>query len=75
MRNRGWGVEEHYKISKDRLEEIAALAGMDSVRVRTICTYPWPDIQEHQVWLDEAPAQEIAQWVRFIAGLEEREQE
>ena len=64
---------EHYKISSDRLHEISAAAGMDVLRVRTICTYPWPEPKLHQQWLDEASVEEIAHWVRFIARLEDEE--
>ncbi|MHB0869988.1 MAG: hypothetical protein ACYC66_10470 [Chloroflexota bacterium] len=66
--------EEFFKISLNRIEEIARLAGLPLARARRICTYPWPDAKIHQRWLDEAPAEEIGHWVRFIDRLEVSEQ-
>ncbi len=64
---------EYFKVSLDRLLQITEAAGLPTERVRRICTYPWPDAKVHQRWLDEAPAQEIGHWVRFIDQLEQKE--
>ena len=62
---------EFYEISSNRLLAIAEAAGLPVLRVRQICTYPWPEEKVHQQWLDEASVEEIAHWVRFIAKLED----
>ncbi len=66
--------EEFFKISQDRLEQIAQVAGVSAARARRICTYPWPDAKIHQRWLDEATAEEIGHWVSHIDGLEAAEE-
>ena len=66
--------DEFFKISQDRIEEISQLAGVPVERARRICTYPWPDAKIHQRWLDEAPKEEIAHWVRHIDQMEAREE-
>ncbi len=65
--------EEFFKISQERIEEIAQIAGVPPERVRRICTYPWPDAKIHQRWLDETNAQEIAHWVSHVDKLEAAE--
>lgn len=67
--------EEFFKISLSRLEQIASAARLPLARARRICTYPWPDARIHQRWLDEAAAEEIGHWVRFIDKLEASEQQ
>jgi hypothetical protein len=62
--------EEFFKVSQQRVEVIARLAGLSPERARRICTYPWPDAKIHQRWLDEADPGEIARWVRHIDKLE-----
>lgn len=62
--------EEFFKVSQQRVEVIARLAGLSPERARRICTYPWPDAKIHQRWLDEADPEEIAHWVRHIDQLE-----
>lgn len=66
--------EEFFKVSADRLQQIGQVSGLPATRVRRICTYPWPDANVHQRWLDEASIAEIAHWVRFIDRLEASDQ-
>lgn len=66
--------QEFFKLSQQRIEEIAQLAGLSPARTRRICTYPWPDSKIHQRWLDESGAEEIAHWVKHIDELEANEE-
>ncbi len=65
--------QEFFKISLQRLQQIADVAGLTVERTRRICTYPWPDAKIHQRWLDEAGVQEIGHWVHFVHNQESSE--
>ena len=58
----------NYHISADRLEEVVNAyseyePGVATVDVEATLLYDWPEGQEHQDWLDYAPATEIADWL------------
>lgn len=60
----------HYTINQDKLAEVVAIIRghrtMGVSEVEAFCLADWPEGEEHQHWLDNAPASEIADWV--IAG-------
>lgn len=60
-------MAEDYRISDERVAEIAQLAGLTEEMVADICTSDWSEGDEHQTWLDNAPAAEIASWAAIIA--------
>jgi hypothetical protein len=53
---------EYFRISNERVQQIAAEAGMEPERVREYCTADWPEGEEHQTWLDTASIHEISSW-------------
>jgi hypothetical protein len=52
-----------YTMSDDKVAEIARIARAEPDAVRDYCTNDWPEGEEHQRWLDDASAQEIADWL------------
>jgi hypothetical protein len=59
---------EHYTMSDERAERIAALAGLSVEQVRDFALADWDEGAEHQDWLDTADEREIADWI--LAGRE-----
>ena len=60
-----------FTIDPTKLTAITAIVqtsrpAMTEAQVRDYCLADWPEGQEHQDWLDNAPVSEIADWV--IAG-------
>jgi hypothetical protein len=66
-----------YQISTERVSEIIAsdprLSAYTAEQVEDICCADWSEGEEHQVWLDTAPAAEIASWA--FGGLEDARKE
>lgn len=57
----------YYTISDERVAEIvAADPTLTSAEVLDTATADWNEGDEHQAWLDTAPAAEIAEWVVAI---------
>jgi hypothetical protein len=60
-----------YQVTDARLAEIIAsdarLAAFTPEAVHAYCVADWPEGDEHQTWLDTAPAQQIAVWA--LVGL------
>ncbi len=56
-----------YEISSELVAAIAEAGGLLPRTVERICTYDWPEGQDHQDWLSSAPVAEIATWAAIIA--------
>jgi len=56
-----------YSISDERVTAVATAANVSEERVSDICTSDWTEGEEHQNWLNNAPVEEIADWVAVIA--------
>lgn len=52
----------HYRMDDDKAAEAAILAGVDIEDLLLVCLSDWPQGDEHQAWLDNTPAQDIADW-------------
>lgn len=60
-------MDNHFSMSQERIEEVVACDGsLTYAEVEAFCCADWSEGDEHQRWLDTAPAAEIADWV--IAG-------
>lgn len=60
-------IEQYYTISDERVAEIvAADPTLNSQWVIDTATADWNEGDEHQEWLNTAPAAEIADWVATI---------
>ena len=56
-----------YSISQSRIDEIVATDDtLTPNEIEEFCTADWAEGDEHQRWLNTAPAQEITDWI--IAG-------
>jgi hypothetical protein len=62
-----------YTMSTGRVDEVIAsdprLSSYTSEQVEDYCCAEWTEGDEHQAWLDTAPAAEIASWA--FSGLED----
>lgn len=56
-------ASEYYTIAPERLAEIARAAGLDAGRARGYLLADWREGADHQRWIDEAPAEEVAGWL------------
>lgn len=65
-------MSEHFTMTNERAEEIAAVGGFTVEQVREFCLADWPEGEDHQLWLDTAPADEIAGWIE-ADGLQDSE--
>lgn len=55
---------EYFTLSTERTEEIVACdANLTPEIVREYTTADWAEGEEHQEWLNAAPASEIADWI------------
>lgn len=55
---------DNFKMNREKAERVADLAGTDIDTVREWCLdYDWPEGREHQNWLRDASADEIAIWL------------
>jgi hypothetical protein len=55
---------EYFQISDERATEIAACHDtLTPDIVREYATADWAEGDEHQLWINTAPAQEIADWI------------
>jgi hypothetical protein len=60
-------MAEEYRMSEERIAEVAAVGGFSVALVRNWCLARWPGGGAHQQWLDTAPAGEIAAWIEANA--------
>ena len=59
-----------FTISSDKLAQVIEMTAgrVDSNEVaELVVRYDWDNADEHQGWLNEAPAAEIADWVKTVA--------
>lgn len=60
--------EHYYKLDTAKAFEIARLLGYQvpegAEKVAAFCCADWPEGDEHQAWLNTAPAEEIANWMQ-----------
>jgi len=61
-------VNELYTMTEERAALIAQAGGLSIEMVREHCLTGWTKTEDHQHWLDTAPAREIAIWVDEVAS-------
>lgn len=64
---------QRFNMDKSKLQEVLELVWKShpqftSNKIEQFIDADWPNANEHQQWLNEAPASEIASWVE--AGIE-----
>lgn len=55
---------EYYSIDTERARQIAEMVGVSLEEVVEYAAADWPEGEVHQAWLDTAPIEEIAGWMR-----------
>lgn len=60
-------MADQYRMSDERIAEVAAVGGFSRALVRNWCLARWPTGAAHQQWLDTASAGEIAAWIEANA--------
>lgn len=56
-----------FTMDSSKLAEVVRLSGLNSETVTdTALRYDWQNADEHQEWLNEATAAEIAAWLRAV---------
>jgi hypothetical protein len=68
---RRFEASDYYELPRARVEEISQAGVHNYAAVARIClAQDWAEGAEHQKWLEEAPAAEIASWVNAILAEE-----
>ena len=61
-------MNELYRMTDNRAAEIAHAGEFSVEMVREYCLTGWTKTEDHQRWLDTAPAREIATWMDEVAS-------
>lgn len=71
-----------YRIDSEKLAEVTRILNQETDPKATeemveaeICGQDWAEGSEHQEWIDNAPAREIADWVASFYGATDTDEE